>query len=258
MVSRARSIGFRVTNLVFAAGALGGLFGIGLVIGWTETDEGGIHRVHDIGFGVLYGVLLTVAFVAMAWKPEQLTAFFQVLVVALAALIGGLVSADASYLVLAVAVGVAAAILLALHPARAELIHPAAKPSPVIGAFVLVASIPLVWFGLTMARLQRAGPPYDPHVSMDHWATMAAVAFGLVLAGLLAASGIRGWRLAAWCAGLGAAFYGLASIVFRRFPGTDIPYPGSEGIGWGLVALIGGLAFIAVSEWEAHRSRSVG
>jgi hypothetical protein len=190
MGSRVRAIACRVAALVFAAGALGGLFGIGLVIGWTDTDEGGIHRVHDIGFGVLYGVLLTVAFVVVAWKPHQLTAFFQAVVVTLAALIAGLVSADASYLVLAVAVGVAAAILLALHPARAELMHPAAKPSPVMGAFVLVASIPLVWFGLTMARLQRAGPPYDPHVSMHHWANMAAMALGLVFTGLLAVSGV--------------------------------------------------------------------
>ena len=52
----------------------------------------------------------------------------------------------------------------------------------------------------------------------------------------------------------GAAVYGVASIVFHRFPGTDVPYAGSRGVGWGLVALVGGLAFIAVAEWEAGRS----
>ena len=259
MGSRTRSIAFRVATLVFAASAAGGLFGIGLVIGWFDTNEGGIHRVHDIGFGVLYGVLLTVALVALAWKPEEKpAAFFQVVAVALAGLTAGLVSADPRYLVLATAVGVVAAILLVLHPARTALFHPAPKPSPVMAVFVLAASVPLVSFGLTMAGLQRAGPSFDPHVSMDHWANMAAVAFGLVLAGMLAASRIRGWRLTAWCGGLGAAFYGLASIVFHRYPGTDIGYPGSEGVGWGVVALIGGLAFIAVSEWEARRSRAPG
>lgn len=255
--TKGRQIAFTVSTLLFAAGAAGGLFGIGIVIGWSDTDEGGIHRVHDIGFGVLYGVLLTVAFVAMAGRPGSKTAaFFQVVVTALAALIAGLVTADQSYLMLALVVFVAAAILLALHPARAELFHPAPRPSPVIATFVLAASVPFVWFGLTMANLQREGAPADPHVSMDHWANMAAMAFGLVLAGLLASSGIRGWRLTAWCAGLGAAAYGLASIVFQRFPGTSVPYPGSEGVGWGLVAVIGGLAFIALSEWEARRSRA--
>lgn len=255
MIAASRRIAFTISTFLLASGAAGGLFGIGIVIGWFDPDEGGIHRVHDIGFGVLYGVLLTVAFLAMIRRPAtKPAAFFQVVVTALAALIAGLISVDQSYLIIALAVGAGAAILLALHPARAELFHPASKPSPVMGGFVLAASVPLVWFGLTMARLQRAGPPSDPHVSMDHWANMAAMAFGLIFAGLLASLRIRGWRLTAWCAGLGAAAYGLASIVFQRFPGTSVRYPGSEGIGWGLVALIGGLAFIAVSEWEARRS----
>jgi hypothetical protein len=87
---------------------------------------------------------------------------------------------------------------------------------------------------------------------MAHWTTMAAMAFGVVAAGLLASARIRGWRLTAWCAGPGAAAYGLGSIVFRRFPGTSIPHAGTRGMGWGLVALVGGLAFIAIAEWEFH------
>ena len=110
-------------------------------------------------------------------------------------------------------------------------------------------------FGLTFARLQRDGSRLDPHVSMSHWTTMAAMAFGLVAVGLLAAARIRGWRLTAWCVGLGAAAYGLGSIVFRHFPGTSVPYPGSRGLGWGLLAVIGGFAFIAIAEWEFRRSR---
>lgn len=42
-----RRIAFTVATAVFAAGAFGGLFGLGLLIGWFDTDEGGIHRVHD-------------------------------------------------------------------------------------------------------------------------------------------------------------------------------------------------------------------
>jgi hypothetical protein len=80
------------------------------------------------------------------------------------------------------------------------------------------------------------------------------MAFGIVLTALLAALRIEGWRLTAWCAGLGAAVYGVASIVFHRFPGTTFRYPASEGVGWGLVAVAAGLAFIALSEREA-RSR---
>jgi hypothetical protein len=255
--SKGRRIAFTVSTLVLAAGALGGLFGIGIVIGWTDTAEGGIHRVHDIGFGVLYGVLLTVAFVALARRPERKpAAFYMVVAAALSALVGALVSAAWIYAIAAVAIGVGAAILFALHPARDRLLHPAPRPSAVMAGFVLVAAIPLLWFGLSMAAKQRAGPAADPHVSMDHWVTMAAMAFGLVLVGAVAASRVQGWRLAAWCAGLGIAIYGLASIVFHRYPGTTDPYPGSVGVGWGLVAVLGGFAFIAVSEWGSRRSPS--
>ena len=254
--SRARRIWFTVATCVFAAGALGGLFGIGIVIGWFDNDEGGIHRVHDLGFGVLFGVILTVAFVAMIRRPEaKPSAFFQVLAVAVAAVVSGIVSANGGYLLIALIVAVAAAILSALHPGRAALLRSARNLSPHMTAVALAGAVPLVWFGLTMAKLQRDGPPADPHVQMGHWATMAAMSFALVLVGLLASVRLRGWRISAWCAGLGAAVYGLASIVFHRFPGTDIRYPGSEGIGWGVVAMLGGLGFAAVAEWDARRSR---
>ena len=250
-----RRIAFGVASALFAAGAFGGLLGIGLIFGWYDTTDGGIHRVHDIGFGVLYGVILTTACLAMIRRPgRNVSAFFQVVAVVVATLIASLVSADGRYLFFFAVVTVAAVILLALHPTRGEVLHPVVNPSAVLGVLAAAGAVPLVSFGLTMARLQRTGLPADPHVKNDHWANMAAMAFGLVLAELLAAAGMRGWRLTAWCAGLGVAVYGVASIVFRQFPGTTSPYPGSEGLGWGLAAVIGGAVFIAVSEWEARRS----
>ena len=253
--SSARRTIFTVLTIVFALGAFGGLFGIALFFGWFSNEAGGIHRVHYLAFGILFGVLLTTPLVALVRRPEALpSAFLQVVAVAVAALVAALVSADGSYLALGLIVAAGAAILFALHPSRAGLLHPAADPSPVLGTFAAVGAIPLVWFGLTMARLQRDGLAADPHVKQDHWANMAAMAFALALVGLLAGARVRGWRLTAWCAGLGVAVYGLASIVFAHFPGTEVPYPGSEGIGWGVVALIGGLAFVAVAEWEARRS----
>jgi hypothetical protein len=43
-------------------------------------------------------------------------------------------------------------------------------------------------------------------------------------------------------------------VVFRRFPGTDVPYPGSEGTVWGILAVLAGLGFVALAEWEARRA----
>jgi len=252
--TRGRRIAFTVVTLIFAAASLGGLFGIGLVIGWTDQDMAGIHRVHDIAFGVLYGVILTAAFAALAWKPEtRPSAFFQVVVVSAAGLVATTISLAPSYLFAPLSVAIAAAILLALHPSRRTVFHPTSQPSSAMLAFVAVGTVPLLWLALTTARLQRTGPPADPHVSMDHWVNMSAMAFGLVLVGALASCRFEGWRLTAWCAGLGLAVYGLASMVFHEYPATPYPYPGSEGTAWGLAACVGGLAFVAIAELERRR-----
>jgi hypothetical protein len=251
--SSRRRTAFTIATAIFAAGAAGGLFGIGLVVGWFDNEDAGIHRVHNVGFGVLFGLILTTAFVVMTRRPEtKPSAYFQVVVVAVAALVGGVVSADGGYVPIGIFVAVAAAALLALHPARAGLLHPATHPSPVMLAFVAIGSVPLISFALSMARLQRLGPSSDPHVSMNHWANTSAMAFGIVLTALLAAVRMDGWRFTAWCAGLGAVVYGVASIAFHRLAGTTVAYPASEGVGWGLLAVGAGLAFIALSEWEAR------
>src|SRR5919201_6752558 len=120
---KGRRIAFTVLTIVFAAGALGGLFGIGLVIGWFDTDAGGIHRVHDLGFGVLFGILLTGALVALVRRPEDKPSqFLQIVAVAVSSLLSGIVSATVGYGVIALVVAVAAGILYVLHPARGSLL----------------------------------------------------------------------------------------------------------------------------------------
>jgi hypothetical protein len=47
--------------------------------------------------------------------------------------------------------------------------------------------------------------------------------------------------------------FGILAAVFARIPGTEVAYPGSGGVGWGVVAPVGGVAFVAVAEWEARR-----
>jgi hypothetical protein len=175
---------------------------------------------------------------------------------AVASLVAGAVALAVGYVVIGIVVAAAAAILLALHPDRAEVLHPTVRPSVVLLALAVVGSVPLVWYAIVTAGLQRNGLAGDPHVAQGHWVTMSAMAFGLVVTGLLAAARIRGWRLTAWCAGVGVGVFGLASIVFREIPGTTVPYAGSEGVFWGTVALIGGAVFVAAAEWEARRGAS--
>lgn len=258
MESRGRLIAFKVLAVLFAVGALGGLFGFGLILGWFDTTEGGIHRVHDIGFGVLAGVFVTVGFLSQLRSPKrQVSARYQIVAAGVAALIAGLIASDPGtglffFLIPVVAI----AILVAVHPAGTALMRGKGSLSPVLALAAVAGAIPLTWFALTAARLQRTGFPSDPHVKGSHWTITASMALAIVLVALLSSMKLPGWRISAWCAGAGAFFYGLASVVFATFPGASVPYPGSEGVSWGLVAIGGGLVFIAAAEREARQSRA--
>jgi hypothetical protein len=245
-----------VLSVVFAIGALVGLFGVGLIVGWFDTEEGKIHRVHDIAFGVLAGVFLTVAFLAQLRNPEwKLSVRYQIVAAALAALIAGFLAADPGTGVFFFLIPMAAlAILVAVHPAGMSLMRGERSLSAPLALLAVAGAIPLIWFALTTARLQRTGISTDPHVEMGHWTIMTAMLLAIFLVALLSSLKFSGWRISAWCAGAGAFFYGLASAVFAKFPGTTVPYPGSKGVGWGIVAIAGGLLFVAVAEWEARRS----
>jgi hypothetical protein len=59
--SRGRLIAFRVLAVLFGLGALGGLFGAGLIVGWFDTTEGG-----------LVAILGGLVFIAAAeWEARQ-------------------------------------------------------------------------------------------------------------------------------------------------------------------------------------------
>jgi hypothetical protein len=256
---RRRILALRIASFSFGIAALGGLFGIGLVIGWFDTGEGGIHRVHDLGFGVLFGIVVAGAFFFLMLHPVgRPSVMLQVVAVAIGVAVAALVSGDPAYLALSVALLIATAIVLALHPARREVLRPRSDFSRTLFALVLIGAVPLVWFGLSAARLQRNGSPIDPHVAMSHWTTMASVAFGLIAVGLLASMRIRGWRFTAWCCGLALSVYGVASIAFAHFPGSGLPYAGSEGVGWGIAALVGGLSFIGAAELAGRALDTAG
>ncbi len=245
--SRGKRIAFKVLAAVLAAASLGGLLGIGVILAWIDTNDGGIHRVHDMGFGALYGVILAVGFAVQVWRPERMiSAFFQIPAVGLAAAIAG-VWASRAYGLIGVFVVIAWAILLALHPSRSEVLRPAREGSSwLLGGLSVLGTIPWLWFALTAAKLQRNGLALDPHVNMDHWTTMTAMAIGIVAVGWLSCLRFRGWRVSAWCVGVATILYGLISTVY---PGRA----GSEGTRWGLIAMAGGLVFIAAAEWEARR-----
>jgi hypothetical protein len=245
--SNGKRIAFKVLSGLFAAAAFGGLFGIAIIFAWFDTDEGSIHRVHDMGYGALYGAILTTGFLVQNWRPERkVSAFYQILDVALATAIAGAIATN-GFAALAVFILVAYVILFVLHPYRSELLHPHREGfSPVLLGLTVLGAIPLIASALTWARLQRNGLSLDPHVNAGHWVLMAAMAIGIVLVGFLSAFKFRGWRISAWSAAAALFLFGLISVVYPQ-------KAGSAGTGWGFVAMAGGLVFAAAAEWESRR-----
>jgi hypothetical protein len=217
-----------------------------LALAWFQQLEGVAGPVTDLGYGVIFGIILTVGLLVQLRGPERKIAGVQQAFLVIPALVvGSAIASDSQNLVPALIVLPAIGILLALHPASGEFFRRGATLSRTVLAITVIAAVPLVAYALDMGAQARdlEGPPH--HV--QRLSTMAAMALAIVLTGLLAALQTRGWRIPAWSAGTGAIVFGLASVVFPD-------QPGAVGHGWGGVAIAGGVLFIAVAEWEVRRA----
>jgi len=230
--------------LVLAFGVA--FFGLtSLVIGWFATREGIAGPVTELGYGALYGVILTMGVLVQLRAPERKIAGIQQAALVLpAVLIGAAMASDSQALQSAVIFAPAVCILLALHPARGEFLRPGSSFSPVLFTIAVLGAVPLTGYALAMGKQAQhvVGPPH--HIL--RLSTMAALAIAILLVALLAAAKTRGWRIPAWSAGMTAVVFGLASTIFPD-------HPGAAGRVWGTVAVAGGFLFIAAAEWEGRR-----
>jgi hypothetical protein len=245
--SRVGRIAFNAWAAILAA-ALGVVFfGLtSLVIAWFEDVEGVAGPVTDLGYGVLFGIILTTGVLVQLRGPERKIAGVQQAFLVIPALvIASAIASDSQNLVPASILLPAIGILLALHPAREAFLRGDAAPSRILLAITAVAAVPFTAYALEMGAQARdlAGPPHH----LQRLSTMAAMAVAIVLTGLLAALRTPGWRIPTWSAGVAAIVFGLASVVFPD-------QPGAVGRGWGGLAIAGGVLFIAVAEWEGMRT----
>jgi hypothetical protein len=255
-MAEAEAIGARRRRLAFLiiSGLLGVAFALplfgwpSLVLGWFEGGDRLPHRVHDLGYGAWAGILLAVGYLSQLRAPERRIAGFQQVALALVGqAIASTLAADGSFLLFILGFAVLTAVLGWLHPAR-ERVRERGRPSIPLLVLAIAAAVPLTMYALDMAELQRTGLPSDTHVAERHWSTMAALALSIWLVAAQAGLRTPGWRIPGWSAGLAAAVFGVASMVFPA-------YPGAVGTTWGLVALLGGVVFVALAEW-IHRSES--
>jgi hypothetical protein len=256
-LSRARRTWFSVLAVVFALIFGVALFGwIGLVFGWTASGEDQIHRVHDIGSsGVATGIFVALPLLILSWRRDDIALLQMLAAAAAATALGSMLSLDWVFLIYVVILAVPVVALLAISKGWSRY----TAPGPGLAPELLIAAIVSApfWgvFALTMAKLQRAGPPSDPHVSMHHWTGMAIMGIGVVLMAAIACRRTQGWRIVAWLTGIGSIVYGIASVVFATYPGSSVPYPGAEGSFWGTLAIVWGVVFIALAERRARAAR---
>ena len=117
-----RRIAFRAwaASLVVTFGVV--FFGLtSLVLAWFQEVEGVAGPITDLGYGVLFGVILTTGLLMQLRSAERkIAGVQQAALVIPALLIGSAIASDSQDLVTALILLPAIGILLALHPAREE------------------------------------------------------------------------------------------------------------------------------------------
>ncbi|HYI66961.1 MAG TPA: hypothetical protein VEW95_08575 [Candidatus Limnocylindrales bacterium] len=227
--------------LLVATGVTFGLFTI--VFGIVGPDQE-IHAVHNAVVATLLLVLTAPPMIAVARDPAGAT---RPLVILGALAIAGLVAMalaltpDPFILPVLILIGV----LWWLSPSRDDAI-PLGRPSLAMVALVLAGAALLVPYALESAGLQRTDHVSD-HAAFYHWVETSFTALGIVLVSVLAALRPQGFPMATWLAGLAPAIIGAASVLFAQHA-SALASP------WSWAALVGGLAFIGVGEYEARRA----
>lgn len=222
------------------AGVLG-VGGIALSVPFTiisfVDDTESIHRMHNVAFTALYWVLLGVALLACAWRPERnISAFFVAAASGIAGAIAGLASGDFISGVWFTA-PIAIVVLWALHPTRRRLLRPSGVDVPLF-LLSLLALVPAVAFVLTQSELQRTGSAADPHWEFHHYSGMAASVLALPLCAFGASFHEPGRRLGAWLVGISALMIGAGSLLLSDHAGALDELWAWLAIGWGIAVVI--------------------
>jgi hypothetical protein len=231
----------RVIAWIMVASAVG--FGLFTIVFGILSPAQEIHAIHNAVVGSLLLVLSAPPVVQVARFPERP---LRPLVILAAVAVAGLatmamsLTLDPFTLPFVVLIGV----LWLLVPDRGGAV-PAGRPSPIMLGAVIVAAVPLVMYAIAQAELQRTDL-LSEHSSFFHWVETSFYSIAIQLLGFLAAFRPAAFRMAAWMGGLALAILGVASVAFPQHA-SALASP------WSWVALIGGLTFVGVGEWEARR-----
>ena len=244
--SRRRFRTFRVIAAIMAVSGMA--FGLFTAIFGIVSEAQEIHAFHNVVVAALLVLLSAPPAIVAARTADRAAApllhLVAVGVAGLTTMVVGL-KVDIFTLPFIVLVGVLLMLRVPRGPALA-----AGRFSPSLTVLVVVAALPLVIYASAQAELQRIDIASE-HAEFNHWVESSFYALAILLLGLMAALRPAAYRLTAWCAGLGLAILGGASLALGNYASAlDAP--------WAWAALLGGLVFVSVAEWERLRSPSSG
>jgi hypothetical protein len=196
----------------------------------------------ETGWGLLFTILIPVPLVAWAVRPQPWNGP-QVIAVAVAMLVTGLVALAPVQVFVALLVAASAAFPPMWRPRprwseRGALVRPMCWP---LDALVLVSVTAAAVYGWDMIDAARSGLPDDDTNGRMHLPMQAAFALALaasaVVATLALAQGGAGWGFAFAPAALSAVWFGVVSRAYPDHLGSLGKVGGAVAIGWG-VALV--------------------
>ena len=243
--SRRRTQATRVIAWFMASSAL--LFGAFTAVFGVVAEGQLIHAFHNAIVASLLLVLSAPPALVIARNPDRsdsplkiLTALSGAAVITMAAA----VTVDPFTLPFVVFTGV----LWVLRPPQLPRANDG-QPSLLLFGLVAIAVVPLVAYALGQAELQRTLAENE-HSRFFHWVETSFYAAGILALGLLGAFRPFAYRMAAWSAGIGVIVLGGASLILSSYA-SAVPLP------WPWLAIAGGIAFVAVAEWEVTRQRNL-
>jgi hypothetical protein len=239
--SGGRRTAFRVIAVVMAVSAIG--FGLFTAVFGIVSEAQRIHAFHNVVVASLLLILSAPPVIAAARDPERSTpSLMHLAAVGAAGLLTMVVSLTVDPYTFPVIVLVV--VLWMLRPTR-EPPFPPGHPSLILIVLVAAAAVPLLVYGLEMARLQRTDTVSE-HAQFFHWVETSFYAVAILLLGALVAVRPAAYRLSAWCAGVALTILGGASLLLGDYASALDP-------GWAWAALGGGIVFVAAAEAELRR-----
>ncbi len=248
-VARRSSRAERVRFVVFVV--TGGLFALMVAVmllpntaAELVSDWGGPHAVHDLMF-TLFAVMVLAGLAAQIGAPRRRVA-------AMSLVIGfplglGVAGAATGFVFPPLMVMLAlAAVATITHPASGELVRPRARPHAATLALAAAWLVPAVLYAADHLALQAGAVAGDEHAEVGHWVGAAVIVLLVPAFATVAGLRSRGWAVPAGVTAVVAVVLGSGSIGFPS-------HVSSFGVGWGVAAIVWGLALAATSLYSARQ-----